>query len=153
MEYIHQLLGVHVSYEGECKESFPNYLASRYRIETVTIDGQGAVFVYPKSDPETIGNVIKHIGRIQQIVSKPAILIMKRLPYREREYLLREHVPFVVDGKQIYLPFMAVYLQERADGTKIPKDNMLPSAQMLLLKYIYRGCGEYYARDAAKILT
>ena len=62
--------------------------------------------------------------------------------------MLREHIPFIVDGKQIYLPFMAVYLQERGDAESQSFETILPSAQMLLLYYIYRGCGEMPASEA-----
>ena len=34
------------------------------------------------------------------------------------------------NGKQIYLPFMAVYLQERCDAEKSDREEILPSAQM-----------------------
>jgi len=57
-----------------------------------------------------------------------------------------------VDGKQIYLPFMALYLQERGDAEKIDISGILPSAQLLLLLYIYQGCGELLTREASRKL-
>ena len=62
------------------------------------------------------------------------------------------NIPFIVDGKQIYLPFMALYLQERGDGEKQDTSRMLPSAQLLLLFYIYHGCGELSTSDATQKL-
>lgn len=61
------------------------------------------------------------------------MLVLNELSYRQKEYLLREKIPFIVDGKQIYLPFMSVYLQERCDAEKQPREDLLPSAQLLLL--------------------
>ena len=61
-------------------------------------------------------------------------------------------IPFIVDGKHIYLPFMALYLQERGDGEKQDTSRMLPSAQLLLLFYIYHGCGELSTSDATQKL-
>lgn len=55
-----------------------------------------------------------------------AVLILDHLAYRQKEYLLRDHIPFVVEGKQIYLPFMAVYLQERCDSEKKEDAVILP---------------------------
>lgn len=60
------------------------------------------------------------------------MLVLNELSYRQKEYLLREKIPFIVDGKQIYLPFMSVYLQERCDAEKQPREDLLPSAQLLL---------------------
>ena len=42
----------------------------------------------------------------------------------QKEYLIREKIPFMVDGKQIYLPFLAVYLQERCSAEKIPREEI-----------------------------
>ena len=55
----------------------------------------------------------------------------------------REKIAFIVDGKQIYLPFMAAYLQERCDAEKSDREEILPSAQMLLLYFIYEGAKEH----------
>ena len=80
------------------------------------------------------------------------MLVLKELSYRQKEYLIREKIPFIVDGKQIYLPFMAVYLQERCSAEKKPREEMLPSAQMLLLHFIYGGAQELSTSQAAKDL-
>ena len=48
---------------------------------------------------------------------------------------------------------MAVYLQERGDIEEQDISNMLPSSQLLLLHYIYNGCGEMLTSDAAKALN
>ena len=71
---------------------------------------------------------------------------------REEEYIMHLNTLIVVEGKQIYLPFMAVYLQERGDGEKQDIATMLPSAQLLLLFYIYRGCGELLTSEASQKL-
>ena len=80
------------------------------------------------------------------------MLVLKELSYRQKEYLIREKIPFIVDGKQIYLPFMAVYLQERCSAEKKSREEMLPSAQMLLLHFIYGGAQELSTSQAAKDL-
>ena len=48
--------------------------------------------------------------------------------------------------------FMAVYLQERCSAEKIPREVILPSAQMLLLHFIYGGAQELSTSQAAKDL-
>ncbi len=80
------------------------------------------------------------------------ILVLEQITARQKEYLLREKIAFIVDGKQIYLPFMAAYLQERCDAEKSDREEILPSAQMLLLYYIYEGAKELSTSQAAKDL-
>lgn len=150
MEYLHHVLGVRTAYLDEAPKAMPNFIDARYRLQKVKLDGQDAVFVYPKMAMESINTVKKHIDRIVRTEGAPAVLVLDHLTYRQKEYLLRDHIPFIVDGKQIYLPFIAVYLQDRCDGEKQETAVMLPSAQMLLLYYIYHGCGELLTIDAAQ---
>ncbi|MCD8179362.1 MAG: MarR family transcriptional regulator [Tannerellaceae bacterium] len=117
-------------------------------MQRVMLDGKDVVFLYPKTELDVVSAIKKHIERIQKTVRIPVVLVPEYLTYRQKEYLLREKIPFIVDGKQIYLLFMAVYLQERCDGERQNTESMLPSAQLLLLYYIYHGCGELLAGEA-----
>ena len=47
---------------------------------------------------------------------------------------------------------MAAYLQERCDAEKSDREEILPSAQMLLLYFIYKGAKELSTSQAAKDL-
>lgn len=152
MEYLNKVLGIRVVYKDEASFSMPNFIHARYRLQLVTLDGKTAVFVYPKGELEAVSAVSRHLEKISNTADAPAVLIPEHLTYRQKEYLLRDHIPFIVEGKQIYLPFMAVYLQERGDGEKKDRKTILPSAQMLLLSYIYHGCGEMLTSEAAQVL-
>lgn len=152
MEYLKHVLGIDVTCEKDVPRSMPNYLYDRYRFQRVKLDGKDAVFVYPKTELDSISAVKKHVSRIEQAEEAPAVLVPDNLSYRQKEYLLRDHIPFIVEGKQIYLPFMALYLQERGTGEKQAFTALLPSAQVLLLYFIYRGCRETLTSDAVQDL-
>ena len=152
MEYLNHVLGIRIVYKSDVRKSLPNFICTRYQVQEVTLDGKNAVFVYPKKELEAINAIKKHMVRIERTANAPAVLVPDQLTYRQKEYLLRDHIPFIVEGKQIYLPFMAVYLQERGDGEKQTALAMIPSAQILLLYYIYHGCGELLTSDASQKL-
>lgn len=152
MEYLNRVLGIRVIYKKDVPDSVPNFIRARYRIQRVTLDGRKAVFIYPKTELDSVNAIKKHMERIQKDEAAPVVLILEQLTYRQKEYLLRAHVPFIVEEKQIYLPFMAVYLQERGDGEKAETAAILPSAQLLLLFYVYHGCGELLTSTAAQRL-
>ena len=152
MEYLNKVLGVKVIYKDVEFKHLPNFIATRYRLQLVSMNEQKIIFLYPKTELEQIEVLKKHIARIQKNENLPVVLVLKELSFRQREYLIREKIPFVVDGKQIYLPFMAVYLQERYSAEKIPREEILPSAQMLLLHFIYGGAQELSTSQAAKDL-
>ena len=153
MEFLKSVLGIHVIYLDNDAITVPNFIHSRYRLQKVELDGKKAVFVYPKTDLDSVNAIKKHLERVQRIAGAPAILVPDHLTYRQREYILRDHIPFIVDGKQIYLPFMAVYLQERCDSERLEITSILPSAQLLLLYFIYHGCGELLTSDAVNELS
>lgn len=152
MEYLKNVLGIRVTYDDCEIESVPNFIHTKYRLQSVSLDGRKAVFVYPKTEPEAVNLLKKHLERIENAAGASAVLVLDHLTYRQKEYLLRDRIPFVVDGKQIYLPFLAAYLQERADSETTKISSILPSAQLLLLCYIYHGCGEMMTSYAAELL-
>ena len=152
MEYLKRVLGIRVIYPDDSAAALPNYITARYRLQKATLDGKPAVFVYPVAELDPVDAIKKHLRRIESAQGMPAILVPDHLTYRQKEYLLRDRIPFIVDGRQIYLPFMAVFLQERGDGERTETDVMLPSAQLLLLHYIGHGCGEMTTSEAAQKL-
>ena len=152
MEYLNKVLGVKVIYKDVEFKHLPNFIATRYRLQLVSMNEQKIIFLYPKTELEQIEVLKKHIARIQKNENLPVVLVLKELSFRQREYLVREKIPFVADGKQIYLPFMAVYLQERCSAEKIPREEILPSAQMLLLHFVYGGARELSTSQVAKDL-
>ena len=152
MEYLDKVLGIKTTFENTAFEHFPNFISTRYHIKAVSLEGTKVAFVYPQTELEQIETLKKHIERIQRTVSRPIVLILNELTFRQKEYLIREKIPFVVDGKQIYLPFMALYLQERCTAEKQLREEILPSAQMLLLHFIYKGAKEISTSQAAKDL-
>lgn len=152
MEYLNHVLGIRVVYKDDTLKPMPNFIHARYRVQKVTLDGKSAVFLYPKAELEAVNVIKKHVDRVKRTEKVPVVLVLKQLTYRQKEYLLRDRIPFIVEGKQIYLPFLAVYLQERGDSEKPETEVMLPSAQLLLLHYIYHGCGELLTSEASQKL-
>ena len=106
MEYLDKVLGVKVTYEDVEFKHLPNFIATRYRLQMVSMNEQKMIFLYPKTELEQIEVLKKHIARIQNNENLPIVLVLKELSFRQKEYLIREKIPFIVDGKQIYLPFM-----------------------------------------------
>ena len=118
MEYLKRVLGIKVRYENKTVDHLPNFIRTRYILQRVYLDAQKAVFLYPKSELEQIVTLKKHLERVQKSADCPVILVLEKITARQKEYLLRDKIAFIVEGKQIYLPFMAVYLQERCSAEK-----------------------------------
>ena len=152
MEYLKQVLGIEVRYLNTEIPHLPNFIKNRYCVKKVSLDGKTVIFLYLRTELEAIEAVKKHILRVEAQAGDPVVLILDHISYRQKEYLLRAHIPFIVEKKQIYLPFMAVYLQERCNAEEKTTDVMLPSAQMLLFYFIYRSLKPTMTSQAAREL-
>ena len=154
MEYLNRLLGIHIlpKHDSQIKP-MPYLIHDRYDLQKVMLDSAPAILAYPKGELDSVNSIKKHFHIIETTENAPVILILNHLSTRQRNYLLREHIPFLVEGKQIYLPFMAIYLQERGDAERQDNTTMLPSAQLLLLFYIYNGCNKLLTSEAAMKLN
>lgn len=152
MEYLDKVLGIKTSYENVEFKQLPNFIVTRYRLQMVSLNEQKVIFLYPKTELEQTEVLKMHIARIKRNENLPIVLVLKELGFHQKEYLIRERIPFIVEGRQIYLPFMALYLQERCNAEKQIREEILPSAQMLLLHFIYEGAQELTTSQAAKDL-
>lgn len=152
MEYLKRILGIQIKKERFDFVNVPNYINSRYKLEMVKLDGYKTIFLYPKTEIGELKSVNTHISRIKEEYKLPVVLILNQITYRKKEYLLKERIPFVADGKQIYLPFLGTYLQERCDAELNMGDKILPSTQLLILYFIYNGARDLSTSEAAKKL-
>ena len=152
MDYLKQVLGLQVTYRPEPQKGLPNYIYSKYALKGAVLDRQEVIFLYPKEGLDRIDAIKKHVARVQETTKMKVVMVPEHLTSRQRDYFIRERIPFIVEGKQIYLPFMAVYLQERGMGKVREVRTILPSAQVLFLYYIYRGAGKMATSDATEAL-
>lgn len=145
MDYIEKMLGVKVNHgPWAMSGKLPYYLTERYQTESVAIGNVHTIFLYPKGEPEQIGTLQKHISRIQQAEQLPVVTVLAAVNRHRRNALLDAHIPFVVPEKQLYLPFLGTYLQERFD-TEIPAaETLSPAAQVLFFYYLYQRELELY---------
>lgn len=153
MDYLNKVLGIQTKYDKTIIIGLPNFITSRYTLKPVMLDGHKAVFIYPKAELDQMKTTKAHISRISQDYPFPIVLILKRITTRQKEYLIKEKISFIVENRQIYLPFMAIYMQEKCDAEVLPTEKLLPSAQVLLLYFIYQGAKDLPASTAAKALN
>lgn len=145
MDYIEKMLGVKVNHgPWAMSGKLPYYLTERYQMESVAIGSVHTIFLYPKGELEQIGTLQKHISRIQKEEQLPVVLVLAAVNRHRRNALLDAHIPFVVPEKQLYLPFLGTYLQERFDAETPAAETLSPAAQVLFFYYLYQREPELY---------
>ena len=138
MKYLENALNLKVTFRDWPEQTLlPYLLTDRYRFRLASLGGTGALFVYPKGEPEPVSTIKKHFDLIAKSAVVPPVLILEKCTARQRKALIDNHIAFVVEERQIYLPFMGILLQETFSAEGNEKASLLPSAQMLLFYYIY----------------
>ena len=143
MEYITEILGLPViRTEWKQQGSLPFFLIEEYKYEQVNLGEIVCLFLHPQGELDTVNALKKHFRRIGELCECPMVLEMPRLTSRRRKVLIEARIPFVIPGKQIYLPFFGTMLTEKCDAdldVTVP-DKLRPSAQQLLFAMILEGC-------------
>lgn len=154
MEYITDTLGIKVSRKkwSESKK-LPYFLLDEYSFEAVTLDKTECLFVKPKQNTAIINTLKKHLAAIKKQCNKPIVLELNTMTRQKRKSFVENKISFVVENKQIYLPFLGIALQESFDSEISSVKNLeelLPSAQMILFSFIYQKCKPLYLSEITK---
>lgn len=153
MDYISEVLNLQVTYtEWAFTKDMPYLISDRYEIRKVTIGSAPALLLKLKAEFPPISTLQKHIARIQKVESVPAILELDSISRYRRDALIKAGIPFVVPGKQLYLPFLGAVLSERFDPEPVETEKLLPSAQVLFFYYLYSKQDRIHMSSAVKEL-
>ena len=153
MEFIEKVLGLRVSRQPwEHLQKMPYYIQDRFTIEKVTLGSIATLFLYPKSELDHTAALMKHIARIQKAEDIPAVIVLPSMSRYRRDAFVEARIPFVVPEKQLYLPFIGTYMQERLDSDNAKLEKFQPAAQVLFFYYLYQGEKDMYISNAVKDL-
>lgn len=153
MNFLMRMLRINVKNDDRTqKYPLPNYMLSRYSVRNAYFDKQRVFLLYPKTELDQVSAIKKHIQKLQSFDGIPVVLMLNQITARQREGLIDGGVPFIVENRQCYLPFMGTVLTERCDAEIEPNEKLLPSAQMLLFYYIYGDQKEMYTNTAVEAL-
>lgn len=147
------VLGMNVTYtQWNKKKKLPFYLAAGYDFQKAEIDGCFCLIIYPKEDLPTLPALKKQIQKIQQVENIPVVIQVKSMSAFRRKSMIENKISFIIEEKQVYLPFIAAYLQEKADVKIKVNEKFMFSAQVLFLMYIYQESEKLYLADATRQL-
>ncbi len=152
MNFIEKIFNIKIKYIEDGKSySVPNYMRSRYAIQSACFDKQKVFLLFPKMELDQYSALRKHIEKMQSIEKIPVVFVLDRITARERQGMIENNIPFVVSDKQCFLPFVGMLLTERCDAEIFKKEKIIPSAQMLLFYYIYSNQKELFTSSVVDI--
>jgi DNA-binding MarR family transcriptional regulator len=153
MEFLKRTLRLNVKIDESTKKyPLPNYIISRYTMRSALFDRQKVFLLYPKTELDQVNAIKKHIQKIQTLEKIPVVVVLTRITARQRQNMVDAGIPFIVENKQCYLPFLGTVFTEKCDAELESAEKLIPSAQILLFYYIYQNQRELYANEAVAAL-
>ena len=153
LNYIKEVLNINCSQIDMPLDKIilPLYL-DLYEIQPISLDGVKVLFITPRETLSNVKAVKKHLEKMQSLSGCFVSLMLNDISETRKKSFLENHIPFVVTNNQIYLPFMAIYLQEK-NKTKIEAVSQLtPAAQLVFINFFKQNSEALAVANFAKKL-
>ena len=117
----------------------PSFLSRTYSLHEGHIAGRRIVFLATMDNTATPSDIAKHVALVRPAVDALVVFVAPWLSAHNRARLIRQDVPFVVPGNQLYIPDLAMDLRERfRTHTKRHANGLSPVAQAVLFHRLLR---------------
>ena len=126
-------------------------LVDAYEYILVEINEVKFVAIAPIYEQPTIPTLVNHMKKISSAKNLPVVYHPRSLTYSKMKGLLQQKVPFIVDAKQAYMPFLGMFLQAVSDEKNEKVKFSLP-AQLLAMMYLYSREPFLYIKKAVEFL-
>ncbi len=135
--YLKLVLGVDIQATGYSNNHFHAFLGWNYDFYVFSIYGHSCLLAMQKTDSQlTPMSIAKNISLLNEETGKTVIFGSVAMPAYERQRLMRTGTPFIIPGRQLYLPFLAIALSEYGTKKQRTFDTIGTAAQLLLLRWL-----------------
>jgi len=137
--YIEKTLGLCSVAEGwDQVNLLPYFLRDGYRFYRMTILVHEFLLMFDRHIAErTPAQIRKHMEQVRKVWDGEVIYAREHISAYNRDRMVRQQIPFVVPGNQLYLPMLAIDLREFFLQKRKPVRVLSPSLQALVLHAIY----------------
>ncbi|MGL4483918.1 MAG: hypothetical protein ACRCUS_03130, partial [Anaerovoracaceae bacterium] len=113
IQYIENELHTVFKKKQICAEwNLPNYYKFAYKVEMYNNPSWGdCVFLAPKTE-ESVLKLSYHIENLKNLTNRNCVLILDEISNYKMKQFIEKEIPFVVQGRQIYMPFIGVSLKK-----------------------------------------
>ena len=152
-EYLEKTLRRTVTIEEwpEIIAELPLAFKGRYNIYKVEMNGAVWIAICPKDEAGLV-MLRKDHARIEKLTGLNCAIFLDRTTFYIKEKLMEAGIPFVIKGKQVYLPFMGYLLTNEHDRALPPVHLISFLTQKMLLMAIYENWVEVKVTEAAERL-
>lgn len=129
----------------------PPVFAGSIDLFCLTVDGAGCILIEIRDDMP-LGDLRRCHRQVERATGMRSALYLRKLNYYARDVLLREGIPFVLEDKLMYLPFLGMMLSAQEDRQIKACTQISFITQKLLLKSLYEGWNGMTVGKAAESL-
>ena len=97
--------------EKELHIKMPLYIKATYELWNTEIAGFGVLFLKIKDSQVDMRIHQNAVKKIEELCPCKAVLVFEKLDGRNANSLIKKHIPFVIENKQIYMPFALIQMQ------------------------------------------
>lgn len=136
--YVEETLGITVSpVRWRGRGRVPFFLQDRYAFYEVRILETACVLMVDSGKEEqSPATIHKHMAQVQACTDGGLIYVRDRMTAYNRKRLIAQKVPFVIPGKQMYLPMLGIDLREHFRKLHSEISKFSPAAQTVLLYWL-----------------
>ncbi len=137
--YMNFLFGVDlIIQEYTFPRSVPLYLVDGYRFQMTSIQEISFITMEPTTKEYRLPTLIKHLAKASLLSGLACALVFISLRSSQRNALIQQHVPFLVPGAQLYLPFAGcAFTEKKTSSIRLP-EALAPGAQLVFLYLFYK---------------
>lgn len=158
INYLKNRVGIEIMMLNKNKikiNKLPFHLKKGYEIQPVILQGKKVVLVKPNNHEYPAPNQLKQqLGQIEKSLQMQGILVLTKINSYSRKRMIINRTPFVVEDKQVFIPFMFLDLNERKEDENDEKEYLSPSSQCILIFHLLnRSLGDYNLTAISKLLS
>ena len=145
---LHQDVDIHPFND---KRKLPLVYRGRYILSNMVIAGQKTVLVEP-IEHEPLAILKKQHKQLELYTDSRCVLALKEMSSYAQKAMVKEGIPFVWDGHQVYLPFLGMLLDSTIGRTVPQCEKISFLTQRLLLTALYQSWDAVTVTKAARML-
>lgn len=135
----------------EILKKLPLKFRGSYDLFSVYQDSVEWIIAKPKKEVRL--NTLRYDrNQIEKAAGLNCALYFDKLSYYTKETMMNEGIPFILDGKQVFLPFLGMLLAEKDDRRLAPVHTISFLTQKLILCALYEKWNDMNATKIAEAL-
>ena len=156
VNYISRELGLDIEItpvDNNYVKGLPTFLLSVYKFFICQFYNQSVILAHLLSDNYAPSNYLKHKEIIEQKVKKPVIFVFDKIKSYNKGRFCSLGLNFIVPESIIYLPELLIIAKKANMNRLLPNKQLSPTAQVVLLNYLYGTENDYTYKQLQNALT